>query len=287
LTPDQGKQVATAWLHANLATEVGQERGSLQRIDQAVNLLRTSQPTPDASPHEDTIWLAHQGQYPLTFLCFDKPRLPAQQMQMMSPSMFRFYKADAHAPWTVTHQVTLVSAGSRPAVAVDSAGYAQAVPADQYDKFIASPGRVASDFATYLSRGNSTDTHEFAAGPLTSAVIENTKKRVADTAAQHNTLSATYTSTDDPVDVYLLRDGGALVLFGIKATDHLVAAAGGSISVTEDGKGVTAPAPGKYRELTTVELVLAAFSVPPKGSSAKVAPLGIYTAPVSTVGTPA
>jgi hypothetical protein len=88
------------------------------------------------------------------------------------------------------------------------------------------------------------------------------------------------------VDVYLLRDGGALVLVGIKVTEHLVATAG-SIDVPQDGKGVTAPAPGKYRELTTVELALAAFSVPPKGSAARVAALGVYSGAISTTGIPA
>ncbi|HEV7679896.1 MAG TPA: hypothetical protein VGQ42_15135 [Candidatus Dormibacteraeota bacterium] len=284
LTPDQARQVAMTWLHTGFATMVSQERGSLLRIDRAANLLRTSPaPAPDTRPHDLTIWMPHQGQYPLTFLCLDSVRAAGQPVL---PQMYRFSRADAQATWTVTHQVALQSAASRPAVALDSAGYAQTVAGGQYDKFLVSPARLAGDYAAYLNRANSADSHEFAPGVLTSSGIENIRKLIADAAAQqHGALTVTFTPSDDAVDVYLLHDGGALVLFGLTMTNHVVATAG-SITVTEDGKGVSGPAPGRYRDLTTTHLVLDAFTVPPKGSTAKVAGLGAYFGPVSTTATP-
>src|SRR5258708_18272922 len=109
LTPDQGKKVALDWLHSNLGAEISVERGSLQRLDQAVNLVRIP-PMPltstDTRNRDDTIWMPHQSQYPLTFLCLDWPRVPGQQTV---PQLIRFYKADAQARWTVTHQVQLLS----------------------------------------------------------------------------------------------------------------------------------------------------------------------------------
>ena len=281
ITQRQAKQVAQAYLHGSVVAGIGEERGSLRRIDDGIEALRTPgpQPTPDMMA-DDTIWMAHQQQYPISFLCFDKPLTPGQA----SPGqLFRFSKASASAEWTVTHQDVLESIASRPAVALDSDGFAQLVSPSDYGKFLVSPANVARDWGAYFAAGNAADGKEFAPGPLTTSVIESNKKQIDAEAALHHTLSLAYAPTGDAVDAYLLKDGGALVLVGLQVTSHDVANSG-SIKVTQDGKGISAPPVGQYREVSNVALVLAAFAVPPKGSTVKLTVLGSYIGTVSAAG---
>jgi hypothetical protein len=114
--------------------------------------------------------------------------------------------------------------------------------------------------------------------------LDAKKQELAAATSQHETISISYQPTDDPVDAYAMSDGGALVLVGLQETIDVVAGAA-PIKVTADGKGVVAPAPGNYHDLTTVQLVLAAFTVPPKTSALKVTGIGLYLGPISTIGT--
>jgi hypothetical protein len=282
----QAKQVALDYLHTNPVAEVDQERGALQRIDQATNAFRTPgpAPTPDTHIHDVTVWLAHQSQYPISFVAFDKPLL---QGQTSAGQLFRFSKTSASAAWTVTHQDLLLSIASRPAVALDSEGFAQLVPASDYGKLSVSPAAVGKDWAAYLAARNVGDAHEFAPGSYTTGNIESTKKQIDDFAAQHSTLTLTYTASQDPVDAYVLKDGSALVLAGIEVNSRNVANAGSSIKQTEDGKNISGPPAGSYREVDNTTLVLAAFTVPPKGSTVKVSVIGAYYGLVAAKGIPA
>lgn len=284
ITPAQARTVAQAYLHSTVPSQIDQERGSLQRIDKSVDLLRTPgpAPTPDSRTQDATVWVPHQSQYPITFLCLDKALMGGGQT---SPGQFfRFSKASATAAWTVTHQDSLVSIGSRPAVALDSAGYAQLAAPQDYGKFLVSPAKLAHDWAAYLAAGNATDAREFAPGNLTSGAIQGNKQQIANSAKSQFTLTYSYVPTDDPVDAYVLKDGSVLVLVGIQQTAHTVAGKD-PIKVTGDGKGVTYPAAGSYRDLTQTTLVLAAFTIPPKGSAVKVSGIAVYDGPVSATAT--
>ena len=283
ITPAQARTIVQTWLHASYSAQVDAERGSLQRIDRATNLLRTGPaPTTDTRPHDDTIWVAHQSQYPITFLCFDKPLTGGGQTN--PGQLFRFSRTSPTAPWTVTHQDELISLGSRPAVALDSAGYAQLAPAQDYGKFLVSPAKLGHDWAAYLQSGNAADAREFAPGVLTTQAIATNKQTISSNASKQYALSYSYVPTGDPVDAYVLRDGSALVLVAIEQTAHTVAGKD-PIKVTGDGKGVVAPGPGSYHDLTQVSLVLAAFTIPPKGSAVKVSGIAAYFGPVSATAT--
>ena len=287
ITLAQARAVAQTWLHASDATQVSEERGSLQRIDEAMALVRTGPaPTPDPQVGEDTIWVAHQSRYPISFLCFDKPAASAGRAMAVEGQLFRFSKASASAPWTVTHQGVLLSLGSRPSLALDSSGYAQIVSPQDYGKFKVSPAQVGRDWGAYLQAANGSDAREFAPGPLTTQAIQDDKQQNDAGVAKHYNYSYAYAPTDDPVDAYLLRDGGALVLLGLQVTTHIVAQAA-PIQVTQDGKGVSDPAPGWYHDVTYVALALALFTTPPKDSAVKVTGIGAYTGTVTATGTKA
>lgn len=274
------KAVAQSWIHAALATEIAQEGGSLQRIDESFEAMRTPGPTPTPDPlvHEDDIWMAHQSGYPVSFLCIDRSVASGQST---AGQMFRFRKADAASPWTVTHQDRFLSLGSRPRPVLDADGYAHIVPAADYGRFLASPAKLGADLAAYLQANNASDGREFAPGEMTTGWLDQLKQLVDSGAAQHVATTFSFAATDDPVDAYLLSDGGALVLTGVQMTVRRVASSG-SITVTDDGKGVMGPAPGSYHEVTTILLALGAFVVPPKGSAAKVSGIGIYSGTVAT-----
>jgi hypothetical protein len=284
ITVAQARTVAQLWLHADNAAELDQLSGSLQRIDHAAERLRTPgpDPTPDQRVHDDTIWMAPQSKYPLSFLCFDKPL--SGPGKSSSLQLFRFSKASAAAPWKVTHAVIFASVTSRPAVALDASGFAQTVSPKDYGKYLVSPARLAYDWAAYLQAGNASDAAEFAPGVLTTQQIQANQKQVSDNAAKHYVFTHAYAPTDDPVDAYVLKDGSALVLVGLEQTSHVVAQQD-PMTVTEDGKGVVGPAPGTYRESTTVVLVMATFTDPAKGSTQKVSGTGAYFGPVTTTAT--
>jgi hypothetical protein len=285
LTPDQAKQAAQTFFKAGVSMQIKEESGSLQRIDQAhaiVEPLPSPEPTQNPANHSDlTIWIAHQSSYPVTFLCLDKISNGTQQ----GLSLFRFSKSDESSTWRVSHQDALISVAALPSVALDSKGFAQLIPQSEYGKLAVSPTKVAGDYAAYMVTGNSADAHEFAPGPLTSGQIDQDNKNIATDAKSHVALSFAFSQSNDPVDAYALRDGGALVLVGLTWTTKAVASPA-PIVVTKDGNGIVAPAPGKYRAVTGTTLVLAAFSVPPKGSIAKIAGLGAYSGPVSSMATP-
>ncbi len=284
LTPAQAKVVLQAWLHAPMDAQVAQESGSLQRVDQAHAALSTPGPSPmaDRGLHDDTIWVAHQTRYPISFLVFDRPLVGGGQIS--SGQLFRFSKQSASAAWQVTHQDELFANVAKPAVTVDADGYAQTVSTGDYGRLMVSPAKLAADWATYLQAQDVSDTREFGPGPLTTDHITGNKKDAASDASKHYSYTYTYAPTNDPVDAYRLADGGALVLVAIEATDHIHANAE-PVSVTTDGKGITDPAPGSYRDVTRVLLVLGAFSVPPKGGTAKVTGVGVYFGPVTATGT--
>src|SRR5579885_1622414 len=76
VTPGQAGAVAQAYLRGDLAAEVAEESGSLARIDRGLMALRTPgpQPTADSQAHSETIWITHQSDYPVSFLCVNPLR---------------------------------------------------------------------------------------------------------------------------------------------------------------------------------------------------------------------
>jgi hypothetical protein len=286
VTPDQAKQAALAYVHAGLSAEIAAEAGSLRRIDDAMAVVNPiPSPAPTLNPkarYDVTVWVAHQSHYPLSFLCLCRTTIPDQNLL---PQLFRFSKAEPAAPWIVSYQLQLPLAAV-PSLALDGSGYAQLVTPDQFDKFLVSPARLSSEYVAYLKAGDSADSHQFASGDVTSRVIDAMNNEISAHKAAHANMTVSLSPTEDPVDAYRLRDGSALVLLGVSVTAHVVATSA-PLKVEKDGKGVAGPAPGAYRDVTTDSLNLVGFSVPPKGSSAKIAGLGVYSGLVRSTATPA
>ena len=289
LTPDQATAAALAHLQKpTLSAALKDDTGSLRAYDQAnltLNPLPSPEPTIDPSiTHHVTVWVAHQSSYPLSFLCLDSPTVPGGQAL---PTMFFFTKAAAASSWTVTYQVVLTAMANAPDVAIDSGGYAQVIPANRYSALLASPAQLGGDYSAYITAGNSADTHEFAPGPLTSQTIDANNQNIRGRAQQRGeTETVSYVPSGDPVVAYLLNDGGALVLVGLRASAHLVATKA-PITVSMDGKGISGPAPGKYHDITFERVVMNAFVDPPKNSTDRVAGIGANGGPIRSTGTPA
>jgi hypothetical protein len=289
LTPDQAKGVALEHMQQpTYSASIKNDAGSLRAIEQAglvVNPLPTPEPTNDPGVgHNVIVWVAHQSSYPLSFLAFDAPTVPGAQAL---PQLYHFTKASKTAPWAADFQVLVPASSAAPDVALDSKGYATAIPTSRYASFRVSPANLAKDFAAYLQAGNSADAHEFAPGQITSTVIDGDNKLVRDEEQQKGaTATLTFTPTDDESSAYLLSDGSALVLVGVRSQTHVVAGKT-LITATKDGKGVVGPSPGKYKDTTNELLLLAAFIDPPKGGTAKVTGFGALSGPVRSTATPA
>jgi hypothetical protein len=233
--------------------------------------------------HDVTVWVGHQSGYPASFLCLDNPTVGGKPIV---PNVYRLEKASASAPWRVSSQLLPTTPSALPSLAVDGDGYAQVISSDRYGKFLASPASLSRDYAAYLTAGNSADDHEFAPGNMTSALIDNTNKAIRTAAQDHTqTVTTAWSPTGDPISVYLQNDGTAFVVLGIRSTTQIVAKSG-AITVTKDGKGITGPAPGKYRDTTSVSILLVGFAVPAKGSNDRVAAVAAYGGTVSSTGTP-
>ncbi len=288
VTPDQAKQAFLHMAEGSPAAFINATTGSLRQITLAQDRLTpvaSAAATPDPSwTHDVTVWVAHQSQYPVSFLCVDNITVGGRQA---APNLYRLDKASASAPWTFSYQLLVPSPADVPSLAVDSGGYAQVISSDRYGQFKVSPASLGRDFAMYLTAANSADDHQFAPGQYTSTLIDN-DNNVIRTAAQEKaeTVTTTWSPTGDPVTAYLLNDGGALVLIGVQASVHVVPRTG-AITITKDGKGVTGPGPGRYRDTTTVTLLIAAFIVPAKGSTEKVSAVGGFVGPVSSTARPA
>jgi hypothetical protein len=285
VTPDQAKQAFQTLVRGTSSSFLRQETEPLRSIDQAglvVNPPPSPEPTlPPGISHHVTVWISHQRAYPVSFLCLDKV---TSSGQAVPPQLFRLVKVSASAPWTVSHQVLLLGPTNVPSMALDSSGYAQVVTPDRYGELLVSPAQLTSDYAAYLTAGNGADNHEFAPGAVTSMQADAVKK-IGSQATAHTAVTKTISPLDDPVQAYLLRDGGALVVTGVRWALRTVADGTGTLDITKDGKGVLAPAPGRYRDVTSVTMELLAFTVPAKGSKDKVNGLGIYSGPVSSTGT--
>jgi hypothetical protein len=285
VTPEQAKQAYLALAQGPTAAFLKAATGSLREISTAqASLLASPEAVPDPSTtHDVTVWVGHQSSYPASFLCIDSMGVSGRPT---TPYLFRLDRASASAPWTVSYQMQFASPADIPAVALDGSGYAQSVSSERYGRFTASPASLARDYAAYLGAGNSTDDHEFVPGQFTSGLIDANNKVIRSAAQdKHVSVTESWSITGDPVAAYLLSDGGVLVLLGVRATAHAVPRSG-TITIVQDGRGVTAPAPGKYRDTTTVSLLLAAFTVPPKGSADKVSAVAGYNGAVSSTGTP-
>lgn len=276
VTPDQAKAVATAHVLKPLySAMIKEDAGPARALAQAglvLNPLATPEPTQDTRlNHNISVWVPHQTSYPVSFICYDG----ATAFGSTLPELYVFTKVSPASSWTVIYQMILNIMSTAPDVALDSDGYAQVIPTSRDGAFLVSPVQVAADYGAYLQAGNSTDGHEFAPGPATSAVVERNNKRIREAAQTDGaTLSYAFATTDDPVFAYLLNDGSALVLTNLRATRSEVATKG-TITVSKDGKGITGPAPGNYRNITRDELLFAAFIVPPKRSADKVSGLGL------------
>ena len=289
ITPDQAKAVAMAHLQKpTQSATIADEVGSLRAIDQAGQALspaKTPEPTQDPGiMHSVTVWVAHQSSYPLSFVCFDAPT--ATQGTAL-PVLLFFNKPTRSAPWSVSYQIFMNGMSAAPDVALDSGGYARVFPRARYGSLFVAPTQLANDYATYLTAGSSADTHEFAPGSYTSQVVDADNRNIRNIAQQkQETVTVTGAPTGDPVVAYLLNDGGAVVLFGTRVTTHAVATKA-PITITHDGKGIAAPAPGRYRDTTAELLLLVAFIDPPRGSGDRLTGIGAFGGTVRATGTPA
>ncbi len=284
VTPDQAKAVLLSMVTLPSTAElVKRETGSLRAIDQASVSMSPPQ-SPDSSggqTHNVTVWVAHQSSYPLSFLGYDHPAKPGATY---APILYFLTKATQSAPWVVDYFMVI---NSTPDVAVSSDGYAQVIPESRYGALLAAPNQLAKDYAAYRTAANSADAHEFAPGSSTTDLIDGDNKNVRQAEQQGGvTVSFAFAPTTDPVAAYLMKDGSALVLFGIRETVHVVAGKN-PIVVSTDGKGINGPPPGKYHD--TDQDVLQLFGVldPPKTGTDKVSVQGFWAGSVRASGTKA
>jgi hypothetical protein len=139
-----------------------------------------------------------------------------------------FTQAAAGAPWLNSVEPFALPAASLPTVALNSSGYATAVPASGTSLAL-SPGTVSAATATALDTGTGQP-----ASPGNLADQENLAS-FSKSLPSHSTVTSRHSASTDPVFGLRTTDGGALLFYAVTARLTLAAPAGGTLHVSIPG----------------------------------------------------